>query len=333
MVITRTPYRISFFGGGTDHPKWFLMHGGAVISTSIDKYCYVSCRNLPPFFEHKHRIVYSHIETANDTDEIQHPVVRECIKFLGHDEGLEVHHDGDLPARSGIGTSSSFTVGLLHALHVLNGRTIDKKTLAAQAIEVEQQRIRETVGSQDQIAAAYGGFNHITFHPDGEITVSPLEVSPEVSAELQCHLMLFFTGFTRMASLIEKSKIDNFSKREKELSHLMQLVNEARHILKTGAIQEFGGLLHENWRLKQSLAEGVTNEVIDSIYEDALHAGARGGKILGAGGGGFLLLFVPPSSQPMVRERLRRLLEIPFKFETEGSTVIFNHTTLGGVVP
>ncbi|MEW6610088.1 MAG: kinase [Patescibacteria group bacterium] len=325
MIITRTPYRISFFGGGTDHPQWYRVHGGAVLSTAIDKYCYVSCRNLPPFFEHKHRIVYSHIETVNKIDEIQHPVVRECLKYLKHPTGVEIHHDGDLPARSGIGTSSSFTVGLLNALHALQGRFPNKQTLALQAIEIEQKRMRETVGSQDQVAATYGGFNHIQFLPNEEIVVQPVKTHPDILACFKQHLMLFFTGFTRMAAFLEKTKLDNFSKREKELHTLMQLAERALSILSSGNISEFGPLLHESWRLKQSLAEGVTTEVLDDIYQNALAAGAAGGKILGAGGGGFLLLFVPPERQQAVRDRLHRLLEIPFNFDTEGSKIIFQH--------
>lgn len=327
MIITRTPYRISFFGGGTDHPKWYREHGGAVISTTIDKYCYVSCRDLPPFFEHKHRIVYSHIETVNETDDIQHPVVRECIKYVKYGPGLEIHHDGDLPARSGLGTSSSFTVGLLHALHAMQGNQIDKHFLATQAIEVEQEKMRETVGSQDQVAAAYGGLNLIEFREDGTIIVSPVVLAVAARQELQRHLMLFFTGFTRMSSLLEKKKLDNFAKRETELLALRSLVDAAQQALSANAIDQIGPLLHESWCLKQALAEGVTTETIDNIYQEALRAGATGGKLLGAGGGGFLLLFVPPACHTAVRERLHRLLEIPFLLEEGGSTVVFRQNS------
>jgi len=324
MIITRTPFRISFFGGGTDYPAWANVHGGVVLSTSIDKYCYISCRPLPPFFEHKHRIVYSVIENVREIAEIKHPAVKAVLKWAKIKDGLEIHHDGDLPARSGLGSSSSFTVGLVHALSALQGRFISKEELAKSAIHIEQDIIRENVGSQDQISAAFGGFNRIEFHRDSTFKVSPVIISTERLAELQSHLMLFYTGMSRFASDIAKSKIDNFKNREAELKSMMAMVDEAMNILRNPSISidEFGKLLDQSWKYKRSLSDQVTNPEIDRIYDEAFRAGAIGGKILGAGGGGFLLLFVKPELQERVRERLKHLIYVPFQFDNSGSQVI-----------
>lgn len=324
MIITRTPFRISFFGGGTDYPKWFREHGGAVLSTTIDKYCYITCRYLPPFFTHKHRIVYSKIENVREIAEIEHPAVRAILDWTKCDRGLEIHHDGDLPARSGLGSSSSFTVGLLHALCALRGHYISKEELASQAIHVEQEVIGENVGSQDQISAAFGGFNRIEFRSDGSFDVDPLVLPRERQAELHGRLMLCFTGLSRFASEVAKSKLDNFSSRGTELKRIRGMVEEAIHILRNPCthIDEFGRLLDEAWRQKRSLSDKVSTPEIDQIYEDARHAGALGGKLLGAGGGGFLLLFAAPEAQARVREKLAHLVQVPFDFDTSGSRVV-----------
>jgi D-glycero-alpha-D-manno-heptose-7-phosphate kinase len=324
MIITRTPFRISFFGGGTDYPAWYLQHGGVVLATTIDKYCYISCRRLPPFFEHKHRIVYSQIENVRDSAEIQHPAVRAVLSWMEVDQGLEIHHDGDLPARSGLGSSSSFTVGLLHAIRALRGEYVSKEELAAQAIHVEQIVIREHVGSQDQVSAAVGGLNRIEFRQDGSFDVSPLIVSPERLAALQDHLMLFFTGVSRLASDVARAKIDNLRHKVRELESMRAMVDEAIVILhgKDVPINDFGELLDQSWCYKRRLADQVSTPEIDALYASAKEAGASGGKIIGAGGGGFLLLFVKPERQASVRERLSHLVHVPFRFENSGSRVV-----------
>jgi D-glycero-alpha-D-manno-heptose-7-phosphate kinase len=265
MIITRTPFRISFFGGGTDYPAWFREHGGAVLSTAIDKYCYISCRFLPPFFDHRHRIVYSKIENVREIREIEHPAVKAVLTWLGWQRGLEVHHDGDLPARSGLGSSSSFTVGLLQALAALQGRYLSKDELAKQAIHVEQEVIGENVGSQDQISAAFGGFNRLEFRPDGSFEVAPLVLPRERRQELHRHLMLCFTGFSRLASEVAKSTIDNMALRKAELRRMAAMVDEAIRILRESRtpIAEFGRLLHESWQHKRTLSDRVSTPEID----------------------------------------------------------------------
>jgi D-glycero-alpha-D-manno-heptose-7-phosphate kinase len=324
VIITRTPFRISFFGGGTDYPAWYQEHGGAVLATTIDKYCYISCRYLPPFFEHRHRIVYSKIENVKSIAEIEHPAVRAVLAWAGCERGIEIHHDGDLPARSGLGSSSSFTVGLVNALCALEGRYISKEDLATKAIHIEQKLIGESVGSQDQVSATFGGFNRIEFRQNDTFDVSPIILSKQRCDELQGSLMLYFTGFSRIASEIAKSKLDNFKNRITELERMREMVDEAIEILHSpgAAIDGFGKLLDQSWRYKRSLSDQVSTPAIDQIYDDAVKAGATGGKILGAGGGGFLLLFVKPDLQPTVRERLKRLIQVPFEFEYSGSRVV-----------
>lgn len=324
MIITRTPFRMSFFGGGTDYPAWYAEHGGAVLATSINKYCYITCRHLPPFFEHKHRIVHSLIENVQSIDQIKHPAVRAILGWAGCERGLEIHHDGDLPARSGLGSSSSFTVGLLHALAALEGRYASKEYLASTAIHVEQNVIGENVGSQDQVSAAYGGFNLVEFHRNGSFTASPLILRQERLAEFESHLMLCFTGFSRIASEVAKSQIANLRERQAQLHSMREMVNEAIAILQSAnaPIEELGKLLHESWLCKRSLSDKVSTGDIDYLYEEAIKAGAIGGKIMGAGGGGFLMLFVKPELQDNVRERLKHLIHVPFKFEDGGSRVV-----------
>lgn len=324
MIITRTPFRISFFGGGTDYPVWSSQHGGEVLSTSIDKYCYITCRHLPPFFDYKHRIVYSAIENVRHWDEIKHPAVRAVLGWVNCDKGLEIHHDGDLPARSGLGSSSSFTVGLLHALSALKGQYVSKEQLACDAIHIEQNVIGESVGSQDQVAAAYGGFNRIEFLPSGGFQVSPVILSRKRLKDLQKHLMLCFTGFSRIASEVAKAKIQNLGKRASELTQMRAMVEEAVRILsdRNRSLDEFGDLLHQAWWIKKRLSDRVSTSEIDEIYERARKAGALGGKLLGAGGGGFLLLFAKPEDQPHIREELNDLIYAPVNFDESGSRVV-----------
>ncbi len=324
MIVTRTPFRISFFGGGTDYPSWFRDHGGAVIATSIDKYCYITCRYLPPFFEHKHRIVYSKIETVQDTADIQHPSARAVLGLEDQSKGFEIHYDGDLPARSGLGTSSSFTVGLIHALSALRGQYISKEQLASQAIHVEQDIIKENVGSQDQISATFGGLNRIEFRRDGTFQVDPVIVSQERLVELQDHLMLFYTHVQRTASDVAKAQIDNIKNRQKELKDMQAMVDQGITILQDTRtpIDAFGELLDESWRYKRSLSDRVSTPQIDAMYTAAREEGVIGGKILGAGGGGFLLLFAPPERHAAIRKRLHDLVQVPFRFERAGSRVV-----------
>ena len=324
MIITRTPLRVSFFGGGTDYPIWFKQHGGAVLSTAIDKYCYITCRRLPPFFDYRSRISYSKVENVANNEEIEHPSVRGCLQFMGIRDGVEVHHVADLPARTGLGTSSAFTVGLLLGLYALSDRMRDKHSLAQDAIHVEQEVLHEAVGVQDQIAAAYGGFNHITFEIDGGIQVKRMLAPVDRLSELQNHMVLFFTGFARTASEIAKEQVKETPKRAAELTTMRQMVEEAVEIVSNGhrQIQEFGNLLHESWILKRSLTNKISNPLIDEIYEAGRGAGAIGGKLLGAGGGGFMLFFVPPERREALILRLRKLLCVPFATSARGSQVI-----------
>lgn len=326
MIISQTPFRISFFGGGTDYPAWYREHGGAVLSTTIDKYCYLNCREFPPFFDKKNRVVWSKIEFVNAVDEIEHPSVKEVLKYLNIHEGVEIHHSADLPARAGMGSSSSFTVGLLHALKVLRGEEVqDKHQLALEALHVEQNLIKENVGSQDQTAAAFGGLNKITFGGQEEISVEPLDILPERKTGLQNNLMLFFTGFSRTASDIAKEQIKNTPKKEAELRRMHEMVDEAVGTLtdSTRDIDIFGEMLHETWQLKRGLTSKISTSEIDEIYKRALRAGAIGGKLLGAGGGGFILFYVRPEHQEKIKNELSELLYVPFKFEELGSSIVY----------
>lgn len=324
MIISRTPFRISFFGGGTDYPDYFRANGGEVLSTSINKYCYISTRKLPPFFEHKFRVAYSRIEMTSSVEEIEHPSVRNVLKWLNVEAGTEIQHIGDLPARSGIGSSSSFTVGLLNALYAQQGRYIGKEQLATQAIHVEQDLIGEPVGSQDQIAAAYGGLNHIEFLIDGSFKVSPIIVKADLRSRLESSLMMYFTGVTRMSSDYSSAKIRNISRRETELAQMRRLVADALHILRKddGDLDDFGRLLHENWQLKKTLSDKVTSPHLEEIYDTAIAAGALGGKLMGAGGGGFFVFYVPPERQGSVKQALSKLVHVPFQFDNDGSSII-----------
>jgi D-glycero-alpha-D-manno-heptose-7-phosphate kinase len=324
MIITRTPLRISFFGGGTDYPAWYREFGGGVLSTAIDKWCYITCRRLPPFFEYHSRISYSKVENVEKNTVIQHPSVRACLQYLGVDDGVEIHHVADLPARTGLGTSSAFTVGLLLALYGLRDQMRNKHALALDAIHVEQELLQEAVGSQDQISAAYGGFNRINFHVDGSFEVKQILTSAERLAELQQHFALFFTGFSRIASEVAKEQIRMTPHRKRELGLMFQMVDEAQDIVTNPnrSLEEFGRLLHESWQIKRTLTQNITNSTLDDIYEAGRGAGALGGKLLGAGGGGFMLFFVPPELRKELRTRLKNLLCVPVAFSNRGSHVV-----------
>lgn len=324
MIITSTPMRISFFGGGTDYPVWYRENGGSVLSTTINKSCYISCRHLPPFFEYHSRISYTKVENVARNDAIEHPAVRACMQFLKIDEGIEIHHIADLPARTGLGTSSAFTVGLLNALYTLRNQMRDRHTLAMEAIHVERDLLQEAVGAQDQVSAAYGGFNRIDFSKDNSVQVRPIVAPPKRIAELEQHLALYFTGFSRTASEIAKEQLRVTPEKQTELKMMLQLVDEAESILmnERRPLADFGRLLHENWKIKRSLTHKISNDSIDEIYETGMRAGAVGGKLLGAGGGGFMLFYVNPENREALRASLRKLLCVPFSFSTRGSHVI-----------
>jgi D-glycero-alpha-D-manno-heptose-7-phosphate kinase len=324
MIITRTPLRISFFGGGTDYPVWYREHGGAVLATTINKCCYITCRRLPPFFEYHSRVSYSKVENVTSNDAIEHPSVRGCLQFLGIDGGIEIHHVADLPARTGLGTSSAFTVGLLLGLYGLKDQMRDKHALASDALLVEQHLLKEAVGSQDQVSAAYGGFNRINFHQNDAIEVNPVLVSPTRLTELEQYLALYFTGFSRTASEVAKEQIRMTPHRKRELDLMLHMVDEAEAIVRSSStsLEEFGRLLHESWKVKRTLTQTISNASIDEIYEAGRSAGALGGKLLGAGGGGFMMFFIPPERREALRARLRKLLCIPFRFSNRGSHVV-----------
>lgn len=324
MIVSRTPHRISFFGGGTDYPQWYRENGGKVLGVAIDKYCYISCRELPPFFEHKYRIAYSKIELVNRREEIQHPSVKGTLDHLNIDQGLEIHHDGDIPARSGMGSSSAFTVGLLKTLHALEGNIISKEELFKEAIHVEQDLIKENVGSQDQVWAACGGLNTIEFLQNGEIVVEPIIMDESCLTSFEEKFMLFYTGIARYSSEIAHEQIRNTPKNKEELMKMRSLVDEAHRVLtsKKCDFTDFGRMLHETWQLKRKLSTKITNGKIDEIYETAVKNGAVGGKLLGAGGGGFILFYVEPEDKDRVKEALKGYLHIPFKFDFNGSEII-----------
>jgi len=324
VIISRTPFRISLFGGGTDYPAWSREHGGAVVGMAINKYCYISVRQLPPFFDHKWRIVYSKVELVRDRSEIQHPAVRGVLSDMGICEGLEIHRDADLPARSGLGSSSSFTVSLINALHALDGRMITKRDLAREAIRIEQEVLNENVGCQDQLWAAYGGLNRIEFFRDGNFAVAPIVLKGDRRQEFVQSLMLFFTGFTRYSSDFAGEQIRNIDRRQNQLSTMHDMVDAAVDILtdERESIRELGKLLHDSWQLKRELADGVSNRQIDEIYEAARSAGAVGGKLMGAGGGGFVVFVVEPHHRPNVRERLRDLIEVSVDCDHDGSKIV-----------
>jgi D-glycero-alpha-D-manno-heptose-7-phosphate kinase len=325
MAISRTPYRISFFGGGTDYPDWYRKRGGAVLSMAINKYCYITGRHLPPFFGIRHRIVWSHIETVGAISEILHPAVRAGLGAAGYDdeEGVELHHQGDLPARSGIGSSSAFAVGLINVLKAMRGEDIPPDELANAAIDLEQNKLRETVGCQDQIASAYGGFNVIRFNTDGTIAVDPLALSDAQRSAFEQHLMVFYTGMSRLSSSLSKQLVDNLDGKAKNLERMQAMVPQAVEMLRRCDFESFGKLLHETWTLKRALTGSISTATIDRIYDDALRAGALGGKLLGAGGAGFMVFVVPVERQRSVRAALSHLINVPVRADFTGSTIIY----------
>jgi D-glycero-alpha-D-manno-heptose-7-phosphate kinase len=324
MVISRTPYRISFFGGGTDYPTWYQEHGAAVLTSTINHYCYLHCRLLPPFFEHKSRVVWRQVEEILDHEYIQHPAVRAILNYLKFEQGIEIHHQGDLPARSGLGSSSAFTVGLLHAMYALHGLISSKRELACEAIHIERDILKEHVGVQDQIETAYGGLNRIIITQSGDFEVNPLVLPTAQMTNLHDHLALFFTGVSRTASDIAAEKIKSIPLKQQELHAMREMVDEATHILSRGYdITDFGRLLHESWMLKRQISASISPTFIDAIYEKARKAGAIGGKLLGAGGGGFMLFFIKPENKPQLYDALKDLLLVPFEFENGGSQIIY----------
>lgn len=321
MIITKTPFRMSFFGGGTDMPVFFEEYGGSVLSTTIDKYCYISSRILPPFFEYKTHLAYSKIEKIKELDEIEHPLIRNTLKYMNMNN-VSILYDADLPARSGLGTSSSFAVGLLNGLHQLQGEEYTKQELAKEAIFVERELCNEAGGWQDQIAAAYGGFNRIDFR-NGEFFVNPVKISEVKKEALNQNLLMFFTGFSRFSSTISEKQIKATKDKTLELREMLTLVNEAQGILEGKEdIKEFGRLLDYTWSLKKSLTNSISNSELDQIYKRAIMSGALGGKLLGAGGGGFYIFYVEPEKQEKVKQELKDLLYIPFSFDNEGTVVL-----------
>lgn len=323
MIITKTPFRMSFFGGGTDMPAFFNEHGGAVLSTTFDKYCYVTVRHLPPFFDYTSELVYSRIEQVDSIEKIEHPLVRNCIKFLDMHE-LRVNYESDLPARTGLGTSSSFAVGLLNAFYALKGKYASKKQLADEAIYVERELCKESGGWQDQIAAAFGGFNRIDFKDNG-YKVSPIIISPGRKQRLNENLLLFFTGFSRFSSEIQKSTEAAIKDKTAQLREMLALVNEAQEVLVNDKsdLDDFGRLLDTTWRLKRQTGAKISTGSIDELYEKGIKAGALGGKLLGAGGGGFLVFYVQPEKRQAVLAAMRDLLHVPFAFENGGTQVLY----------
>lgn len=322
MIITETPFRMSFFGGGTDMPEFFLENGGAVLSTTFDKYCYVNVRHLPRFFDYSTELSYSRIERVSDVNDIEHPAVREAMKYLDMQE-IRLTYEADLPARSGLGTSSSFAVGMLNAFYALKGKYVDKKQLADDAIYLERVLCAEAGGWQDQIAAAFGGFNRINFGPNG-YEVLPVIISPERKKTLNDNLLMYFTGFTRFSSDMQKTNNVTAKDKKKQLLEMLSLVDEAEKVLqnKNTDLVEFGRLLDHTWKLKRQTGTKISTDGIDRIYEDATKAGALGGKLLGAGGGGFLVFYVEPDHRKNVMEAMSDLMYVPFEFENGGTRVI-----------
>lgn len=325
MIITKTPFRMSFFGGGTDMPQFFREHGGAVLSTTFDKYCYVTVRHLPPFFDYRTELSYARTERVTRREEIQHPAIREAMKYLDIRD-LRLTYEADLPARTGLGTSSSFAVGMLSAFYALKGEKADSLRLAREAIHLERELCAEAGGWQDQIAAAFGGFNRISFH-DSSFTVEPVAMLPERKALLNRQLMLFFTGFTRLSSEIQQSTAVTMQDKTRQLLEMLALVDEAQALLTDpqADLDEFGRLLDVSWRLKRQTGTKISTDSIDALYDKALAAGAVGGKLLGAGGGGFLLFYVPQDRQEAVAQALQGLMRVPFQFEDDGTQII-HHT-------
>ena len=323
MIITKTPYRISFFGGGSDYPEWYKKFGGSVLSTTIDKFIYISCRELPPFFEHKYRIVWSKIENVKEINQIQHSIVKKLLQYNKIKSGLEIHYDGDLPARSGMGSSSSFSVGLICALIKFQKKNISNINLAKQAINFEQKIMKETVGSQDQVATSIGGFNKIKFLKNEKIIIK--KILSKNLKKLNSNLLLLYTGIQRNASIIANNYVHKLSnQKEKNIRKIIEKVDLGEKIIKSGNLDDFGELLHETWIEKKNLSSSVSNNKIDELYKICMENGAKGGKLLGAGGGGFLLIYIKNEKKKKLLNKLKNITNVPFKFSDEGCEVILN---------
>ena len=324
MIISKTPYRISFFGGGSDYPEWYFENGGEVLSSTIDKYIYISCRYLPHFFNHKHRIVWSKLETVKKTSEIKHNAVRELLNLMKIKKGMEIHYDGDLPAMSGMGSSSSFVVGLVNAMYCHCKRKLNKNKLAKISVDLERNILKETVGSQDQVAASFGGFNKIQFFPGGKFKVITLTSNNNYLNQLNKNLILIYTGIKRTANDVASKYVNQLSKNKKEeMNSILSLVKDAEYIIKNKQLDEFGYLLNESWELKKSLSKHISSNLLNNIYEKAMINGAIGGKILGAGGGGFFLFYVPRRNKERFLKYFNNYATVPFKFNKNGSKIIF----------
>lgn len=323
MIITKTPFRMSFFGGGTDIESFFREYGGAVLSTTFDKYCYVTVRHLPPFFDYSTELSYAQTERVRNVEDIEHPAIRNAMKMLDMHE-IRLTYEADLPARSGLGTSSSFAVGMLNAFYCLKGKYADKKRLADDAIYLERELCQEAGGWQDQIAAAFGGLNRIEFNKDGTYDVKPIIIHPERKQQLNDNLLMFFTGFTRFSSDMQKANAVGYAEKIKQLQEMYRLVDEAEAVLedKHSDLDDFGRLLDTTWKLKRQTGGAITTNSIDALYEKGIVAGALGGKLLGAGGGGFLVFYVQPEKKESVMEAMKDLLYVPFKFEDGGTRVV-----------
>ncbi len=325
MIISKTPYRISFFGGGSDYPEWYKKFGGEVISTSINKYVYISVRNLPKFFKHKYRILYSLDEQVKNIERIKHKPVREILKYYKFRGGLEVHYDGDMPARSGVGSSSAFVVGFLNAIMTLNNVNLQKSELAKKSIFLETKILKEVVGSQDQVACAHGGFNNIKFLKNGNYKINKIKLNFEKKKQLENNLFLVYSKIQRTAEIIAKSFVNNLSNNKKtEIKNINDILIEAKKDLNSNSISRFGYLLNESWKVKRSLSKKVTNSKIDQLYDQAINSGADGGKLLGAGGGGFFVFYVKKNNQKKFLSKMKNTLILPFNFEESGSEIIVN---------
>ena len=325
MIITKTPYRISFFGGGSDYPDWYRKNGGAVLSTTIDKHIYISCRFLPKFFSHKYRIVWSKIENVKNVHEIQHKAVKKLLQHLKINQGLEIHYDGDLPARSGMGSSSCFAVGLTKALYKIKKRDLSKSELAKKTINFEQNIMKEVVGSQDQTIASYGGFNKIIFNKNGKINVKKILSKKKNIERLNKNLILIYTGIHRTAHKIANTYVKELNKTKmSQIYKIISYVRQGEEILSSGTIDDFGRLLNISWLEKKSLSKLITNQKIDNIYNEAIRNGALGGKLLGAGGGGFLLMYMKEEYAKRFFKKYKKIVNVPFNFSGEGSQIIFN---------
>ena len=326
MIIAKTPYRVSFFGGGSDYPDWYERNGGSVLGTSIGYYCYIHGKNLPSFFDHKYLISWSKVEKVDCIDKIEHPVVRESLRWMNIKHGMEVQHHGDLPARSGLGSSSSFTVSMLNMLHTLKGDSVSSNTLAKESIYLEQKILKENVGIQDQILTSHGGFNKVDILPNGSFNIRSLLLKGEVRKQIESNILMFYTGISRISSIISADYIKEIPNNETDLFEMQNLVDVATDVITSGGnIDDFGRLLHETWKIKRALSPSVTTSYINDIYNKGIQSGALGGKLLGAGGGGFIIFYVTKDKRKDLCSAMKDLVMVPFKIETDGASIIFNN--------